>query len=104
MNKEELVNRIFVSGEIEKSFFFASRIYDQKCPDKRHPHERCLKILLERFTETRSVKYKTANKSKPVRSVNNELPVLLMTTENPTSSQKKISDKNQCFVGLFKEF
>lgn len=91
-NREELADMIFILGEAERNCLLASRIYAQRYPDRRHPDSRSLKKLLKRFQETGGTNYKKPNKSKSVRTEENTLSVMLAVNENPSTSQREVSE------------
>lgn len=89
-NKEELVDMIFVLGESERNCLLANRIYHQRYPERRLPKVDSFQKLLDRFVETGNVQYEKRERIKNVVNEENELSVVLATTEDPHISQRKV--------------
>lgn len=89
-SKEELVEMVYSLGESEKNCFLASRIYQQKFPDARHPQPTAFEKLKQRFEGTGSVSYSKPLKTPYKIDENSELTVLLALQENPHLSSRQM--------------
>lgn len=89
--QEDLISMIYVIGECYGNCLLASRIYAQKFPNRRHPDNRMLQILKERFDRTGSVGYEKRTRTKSVLNEENTLAVTLSVVENPEISVRQIS-------------
>lgn len=90
-SQRELVNMIYVIGECLGNCFLASRVYAEKFPNNRHPDDRVLKKLKERFEHTGSVEYKKETRTKSVLNEENQLAITMSVVETPEISVRQIS-------------
>lgn len=90
-SQAELVDMIFVLGASDKNALLATRIYQQRFPDRRQPHKKVFQKVMERFETTGSVVYSKRSRAKRTLNEENELNTLLAVTENPHIGQRPLS-------------
>lgn len=90
-SENELADMVLIMGECLKNSLLASRVYKERYPQRRAPQPSAFARLLERFSTTKCVKYKTIVKPKPTLTEYNELQVMAAVVENPRRSLKDIS-------------
>jgi len=89
--RQELIEMIYALGEADKNCLLASRIYQQKFPNLRHPRVSAFEKLKNRFEATGNVTYSKPTKMPYVNDEEVELSVLLSLEENPHLSSRKIA-------------
>lgn len=88
--ENELVDMIFIIGECTRNCTLAARVYHERYPDRRAPSTKSLKRLMNRFIETKAVKYEKQVREKAVLHEDNEHNVLTALVENPHRSLKDV--------------
>lgn len=91
ISTQEKIKMVYCLGESEGNCFLASRIYAQKYPEARHPHQTAFQRLKNIFEETGSVKEDKRQRVRPVNNEENAFSVLLSITENPHVSTRDLS-------------
>lgn len=83
---------ILILGESNRNCLLASRIYEERFPDGRHPRERAFRSLLDRFINSGSVSYNKRNvPGLVVNDQENEFAVMTAIVEDPNQSTRRLS-------------
>lgn len=90
-SKEERTDMIFVLGECQRNYLLAQRVYQQRYPRRRCPRPDAFRRVMDTFITTGSVAYPKPRKPKYVINDENQLQILMATTENPHVSTREIS-------------
>lgn len=88
---EEQIDMIWILGECNRNCLLSSRIYQQRFPERRHPHKKVFERLKNRFNGTGSVVYEKHERRKTANTELKEFEVLLAVTENPNISTHELS-------------
>lgn len=88
---EDMVQMVYSLGESDGNCLLASRLYEQKFPERRHPDQRAFRALKIRFEETGKVFYRKFERACPVTNDENTLNIALHITENPHVSTRILS-------------
>lgn len=86
LSANEMVDMIYVLGESERNPLLASRIYEAKYPNRRHPKAKDFQKVKIRFETTYSVKYENHTRRKRATEGEIENMVMQAVVENPHTS------------------
>lgn len=90
-SREELLDMTLVFGECESNALLASRVYQQKYPQRRHPRVSAFRNLERRFTATGNIQYPASTRVKRALTEENETTVMTALVENPHVSTRQLA-------------
>ena len=88
---EELADMVFVYGLANGNSLLASRLYEDRYPNRQLPHHQMFARVYQRLRETGSVTMKKRRERANVRPVELEEAVLNRIEEDPTTSIRRIA-------------